>query len=408
MDLGSRDYAEDVAIQPDGKIVVAGYMGYGYSHDSVVTRLTSDGSWDTTFGANGAVITDLGGDDGAYACLIQSDGKIVVVGTDSSDFAIVRYDASHLDYTNGDGTVAIDTELTLTDSDDSNMASATIQITDNYLSTEDKLWIDSHDLRGTVTGSWNSATGALTLSGLASVEDYAYMLQHVTYTNSKATPNTDARTVSWTVTDGHGSNCATRHSTIEIDYRPVLSDIGKGLNYHENDPAAVIDGYITLTDGNDAKMASATIQITENYQSGEDKLGIQSGYSLPSGVSKSWDATTGKLTITGSAPTAAYEEILEHVTYVNSSDDPSTDMRIVTWMVNDGVVDSEPVTDFIVVYAVNDPPVLFDLGGAIVYAVGDDRVVIDNSITLTDLDNANMRLATIQITETTTGRQAWH
>jgi len=94
--IGSgNDYARAVAIQSDGKIVAAGYY-YGANNDFAVVRYNTDGTPDTTFGTGGKVTTDIGGSgDYAYAVAIQSDGKIVVAGTSSNgtnnDFAVVRY-----------------------------------------------------------------------------------------------------------------------------------------------------------------------------------------------------------------------------------------------------------------------------------------------------------------------------
>jgi uncharacterized delta-60 repeat protein len=85
--------ANAVALQPDGKIVVAG-MGWNAWHDFGVVRYNVDGSLDTTFDGDGKVFTDISGvGDWASAVAIQSDGKIVAAGSNSSytDFALVRY-----------------------------------------------------------------------------------------------------------------------------------------------------------------------------------------------------------------------------------------------------------------------------------------------------------------------------
>ncbi|ADC90231.1 hypothetical protein Thal_1603 [Thermocrinis albus DSM 14484] len=67
-----------------------GSGGGGGGGGGVVTA--PSGSLDTTFGTNGKVRTDIGGrEDGARALAIQSDGKIVVAGFSSGDFAVVRY-----------------------------------------------------------------------------------------------------------------------------------------------------------------------------------------------------------------------------------------------------------------------------------------------------------------------------
>jgi uncharacterized delta-60 repeat protein len=77
--------ANSVAVQSDGKIVVAGTSG---GNSFAVARYTTAGALDTTFGTGGEV---LGPGGSAKSVVVQSDGKIVVAGTSGSDFAVARY-----------------------------------------------------------------------------------------------------------------------------------------------------------------------------------------------------------------------------------------------------------------------------------------------------------------------------
>jgi uncharacterized delta-60 repeat protein len=76
------------ALQPDGKIVVAGST----SGDFAVARLNANGSPDTTFGAAGKATVDFGGPTFAHAVALQPNGRIVVVGEREAggDFAVAR------------------------------------------------------------------------------------------------------------------------------------------------------------------------------------------------------------------------------------------------------------------------------------------------------------------------------
>lgn len=92
------DKAYGVAIQPDGKIVVAGYTTNAVTgKDILCIRYNADGSLDNTFGTGGIVSTDLalGSDDIAYDLALQSDGKIVLAGScdngSNRDAALIRY-----------------------------------------------------------------------------------------------------------------------------------------------------------------------------------------------------------------------------------------------------------------------------------------------------------------------------
>ena len=78
----------DLAVQPDGKIVSVGYVGSGAAVNFGVVRHNADGSLDTSFGTEGKVLTDFAGSyDAARAVKIRPDGKILVAGqaTTSSD-----------------------------------------------------------------------------------------------------------------------------------------------------------------------------------------------------------------------------------------------------------------------------------------------------------------------------------
>ena len=89
------DQASDVALQADGKIVIAGNALVGSTADFLIARLNADGSRDTSFGTAGLVTTPFGTlQDFARAVAIQPDGAIVAAGQASAstgtDFGLVR------------------------------------------------------------------------------------------------------------------------------------------------------------------------------------------------------------------------------------------------------------------------------------------------------------------------------
>jgi uncharacterized delta-60 repeat protein len=121
VDMGiSDDYGYAVAVQPDGKVLVAGTIAE-HQGDFALLRLTRDGAPDPTFGAGGKVFTDFAGfTDTIYAIAVQDDGKIVVAGTSivagsSFDFAAARYlpDGTLDNSFGGDGkvTTALSTDI---------------------------------------------------------------------------------------------------------------------------------------------------------------------------------------------------------------------------------------------------------------------------------------------------------
>lgn len=84
-----------VALQGDGKIVVAGSASPNGTNDFAVARYTTNGTLDASFGTNGIVVTPMGsGSDIARGVIVQGDGKIVLAGRADGGqltFGLTRY-----------------------------------------------------------------------------------------------------------------------------------------------------------------------------------------------------------------------------------------------------------------------------------------------------------------------------
>ena len=93
--VGKAGRAYALAIQPDGKIVVAGFSTGIAGDDFALARYLPDGSLDPDFGTNGMQTTNLNFYDGANSIVIQPDGKIMIAGTTLIEtkqvFALTRY-----------------------------------------------------------------------------------------------------------------------------------------------------------------------------------------------------------------------------------------------------------------------------------------------------------------------------
>lgn len=118
MPSGSAGFAFDLAIQADGKIVVAGHTYSNGAPQVAVIRLTKTGAPDGTFGTGGLVETNLSeGTDAAHGVAVQADGRIIVagyaaVGAELSHPILVRYAVDgNLDGSFGtNGVVFVDTD----------------------------------------------------------------------------------------------------------------------------------------------------------------------------------------------------------------------------------------------------------------------------------------------------------
>lgn len=97
--FGADEGATSVAVQPDGKAVAAGFTQAGPNPPNfALARYNADGSLDASFEGDGLVFTDFGDDDYATDVHVQADGKIVatgptVAGAGMANFAFARYNA---------------------------------------------------------------------------------------------------------------------------------------------------------------------------------------------------------------------------------------------------------------------------------------------------------------------------
>ena len=110
---------EGLALQRDGKLVLVGSVNVGSgataSTDFALMRLNADGSPDTAFGTAGTVTTAISNErDGALAVALQADGRIVVAGHTSNinaNFAVARYNINgtlDTSFGNGTGVLTVD------------------------------------------------------------------------------------------------------------------------------------------------------------------------------------------------------------------------------------------------------------------------------------------------------------
>lgn len=96
--LGGSDFASAIAIQQNGKIVLAGGRDWGGTSYFALARYNTNGTLDTTFAGTGKTVTDFSGDanpDYITAMHLQSNGMIVACGDvyagSTSNFALARY-----------------------------------------------------------------------------------------------------------------------------------------------------------------------------------------------------------------------------------------------------------------------------------------------------------------------------
>ena len=380
-----------------------------------------------------------------------------------------------LNYTEGDPSTPIDANLTLSDVSGS-VSGATVAITSNFAAGEDFLGFVN---TSKISGSYNSATGVLMLTGTDTLADYQSALQSVSYRDVSTDPSTLTRTVEFSFTDGFATSnlgsdqvvvtalstpppltiptssasigentslalsgidaitvggidnqggidhvtLSVTHGTLTLGSTTDVSVTGNGtasvvvsgtlaelntaldgltyaptsgyagsdvldvsfddaanfggpltasgtlnitivgptitvsggttLDYTQGTAATVIDPALTLNDFS-GSVAGATVAITGNFAAGEDVLGFVN----TAKITGSYDAATGVLALSGDDTLADYQAALRSVTYQDTSDDPSTLARTISFSFTDGFATSSPGSDTVTVTAVNLPPTI--------------------------------------------------
>jgi VCBS repeat-containing protein len=138
------------------------------------------------------------------------------------------------------------------------------------------------------------------------------------------------------VTDSHGaSSTETLKITINgTNDAPVVDTHDSVLNYVADHSHAgkVVDAAVTISDVDSQTLSGATVAITDHFHAGQDFL----TFCDQNNIHGSFDASTGVLTLSGTASVADYQTALQSVEYYNASSHASDDVRTVSFSVNDG------------------------------------------------------------------------
>ncbi|UUO06295.1 hypothetical protein M4951_23440 [Blastopirellula sp. J2-11] len=260
-------------------------------------------------------------------------------------------------FTEGGGPAAVvDTDLALTDVDNTTLTSATVTIT-NLLDG------DAEVLAVVTSGTAITASyvgGVLTLTGEDTLANYELVLRSLTYENSSENPTETARVIEVVVNDG-ADNSVAAISTVTIlleDDAPSVDLNGddEGIDFsatftEEEGPVAIVDTDLAIADADSATLTSATITITNLLDGAAEELAVET-----SGTAITASYVDGVLTLTGEDTLANYELVLRSLTYDNTSENPTETARVIEVIVNDGESDSVAAVSTVTVVGVNDAP----------------------------------------------------
>lgn len=306
----------------------------------------------------------------------------------------------YVSYTEGGSPVTLDSGLILTGS--GTIKGAIVAINSG---------VAGDTLAAVTTGTNITATfakGILTLSGSDTVAHYQQVLQSVTYSSSSSDPTNQgaatSRVISWQVKD-RDSNWSTAKTTnlgiTTVNSAPVLGGGGNSTTFYKSWGAIAADSAINIVDDN-AKLSSATVKLTTNFNSNQDVLAFSNTSTSTYGnIAASYDSSTGTLSLTSSGATATaaqWAAALAAVTYNNTSATPSTATRTVTFQVNDGALASNTITGTVAVSTStpsNRAPALSGAGSVVNWS--SSSVTVDKLITVSDADGTKLTSATVSI-----------
>jgi lipopolysaccharide export system protein LptA len=315
--------------------------------------------------------------------------------------------ASNATWTEEGANASIGASATVTDPDNTSLVSAAVSITSG-LRAGDTLTFST---AGTsITGSYNSSTGVLTLSGLDSVADYQTVLDSVQYhggENPTDFSRTDtSRTVTWTVNDGLLTSApqTASISVVFVNDPPTLSGLTTA-SWTEEGAAATLSSGASVSDPDDLGLSSATVAITGGTFVGDSD--VLATNVTGTNITASYNAATETLTLSGSDTLAHYQSVLDKVTFsagenpTNFGADPT---RTVTWTLTDpsgtanGGLATSTTTSTINVVRVNDAPTLTNVAASAQYTEEGPATTLSSAVTVTDPDDLNLSSATVKIT----------
>ncbi|MEO8629235.1 MAG: SBBP repeat-containing protein, partial [Betaproteobacteria bacterium] len=196
---------------------------------------------------------------------------------------VVTLPPGSLAYTENAGAVALAATLTLTDSDSTTLAGATLQIGAGYVSTEDMLAFNNSNVWG-ITGTWTAGTATLALTGSASVANYQAALRSVTYENVSEKPSTNLRTVTVSVNDGiQASTAVNRQVTVAaVDDAPV-NTVPTAQSTPEDTPLVFSSGAGNVISISDVDADLAPVQVSLTVTNGNLTLMQTTGLTFVTG-----------------------------------------------------------------------------------------------------------------------------
>ena len=345
-------------------------------------------------------------DTGAFT---SNTATRTVTVTDTDQTPIVTTTGGTTNYVAGTSAATIDGGISVSDLDNTTQSVGTVSIGTGFHAGDTLTFVNTSTTTfGNIVGSYNAATGVLTLtsSGATATDaQWASALSAVTF-SAGSSATTGNRTISFATSDGTKTSALATDTVSVLGPPTITTDLGSAAFVAGDNTASTpvaIDAGLTVTDGAAPTLSSATVAITGNFHSGEDVLGFTNTSSTTYGnIAASYNAATGVLTLSSSGNTATlaqWQAALDAVTYTDTAITPNAATRTVSFSVVDTAsVTSNTATRTVTVTDTDQTPIVSTTGGATSYVAGTSGTIVNSGVSVTDLDNATQSSATVSIT----------
>ena len=238
----------------------------------------------------------------------------------------------------------------------------------------------------------------LTLTGNDTLAHYEQVLDSVTYASTSDNPTnfgTDtSRTISGLSTTARSTTAPSRplRSASPAPTTPRCSPWQRAASYSENAAPLTLSPAAAVSDVDNQTLQSATVSISSGLLTGDVLAATTAG----TGITASYNAASGVLTLTGNDTLAHYQQVLDSVTYASTSDNPTnfgTDTsRTISWVVNDGTLNNSTIqTTALSITGTDDAPVL-TVAASASYSENAAPVTLSSAAAVSDVHNQTLPL----------------
>lgn len=200
--------------------------------------------------------------------------------------------------------------------------------------------------------------------------------------------------VQWQGISEDGSGYGVFTQRYRTDIAPLLSQIEPTALTSVALVATPVTSTLLASDQDNNLLTGATVRITSNYLSNQDQL----AFTNTSHITGTWNASTGILTLTGSATPADYAAALHSVTYKNMSPNPNTTLiRTLAFQVTDGLLPGNVVSRNLTVFA-SAAPTVTGTGPLETFVKSATPIYVAPNLVVTQPNGLKMTSATVSFT----------